>query len=276
MFEFTKRCRMRGTHSVRAGASLLAVALSTAIAAPAFAKPEAGKLSGAISGGVEFPVDGDVHKGATAPIANLGPLNPALAGVSAELRVEKRSFKKIYGETYNAAIDLNYGISDSGEVFGSVRHNRAGRGTVQVGNAFVAATNQTLPINATFSKYRATSVEAGYRQYFGSGTVQPYGAVRAGVGFVNKINASFAIPAASIAINDARFYKKSTIFTGGLDLGLSYDVGANVAIQAETGLRYGSKLRGDDADIAGLGLASINNTKGRLSVPISLKLRVGF
>jgi hypothetical protein len=253
-----------------------AISVSVLCAPMAVAKPEAGKLAGAVHGGVDFPIDGDVHKGATAPIANLGPLNPALAGTAAELRIQKRSQKQVYDQGYSVGVELAYGLSDQSEVFGSVRHSWTGKGNAQVGTAFLPATNASLPVNATFSRYKADNIEIGYRQYFGDGGIQPYGAVRGGIGFVDRINASFAIPDANIAINDARFYKKSTTYSGGLDLGISYDVGPSISLQAEAGLRYQSKLKSDDRDIAALGLAGINNTGSRLSVPITLKLRAGF
>jgi hypothetical protein len=256
--------------------SAVIVASALCLSPAAMAKTEKGKVSGSIQGGTEFSIDGDVHTGVNAPVADLGPLNPALAGVSAELRIEKKSQNKIYGESYNIGGELAYGLSDNSEVFGSYRYNYTGRGTAQVGNAFVAATNQTLPITGEFGKYKSHNVELGYRQYFGEGALQPYGAVRGGIGFVDKINANFTIPAANIAINNARFYKKSTVFTGGADLGVSYDVGTNVSIQAEAGLRYASKLNDEDADIGGLGLASINNSGDRLSIPVTLRLKVGF
>jgi hypothetical protein len=249
----------------------------------AMAKPEKGKVYGAITGGVEFPVGGSVHSGATAPVPNLGPLNPALAGVAADLKVGKRSQRQIYKNPYNFGLELGYGLSETGELFGSVRRTVSRTGRATVGNAVVTTTvagapavGTALPIEATFGKYKAVDVELGYRQYFGEGSIQPYGAARAGVGFVDKINANFNIPAAAIAINNAQFYKSSTVFSGGLDLGLSADVGANAAVQLETGLRYASKLRGDDTALTGLGLQSINDKGSRLSVPVTVKLRVGF
>jgi hypothetical protein len=269
--------RARGGQQTCAAFFLLAATSVICIAPPALAKPEAGKLSGTIHGGVDIPIDGDVHKGATVTVPDLGPLNPALAGVAGELRIEKRSQKKVYDEGYNVGVELGYGLSDSSEVFGAVRHNWNGKSTLQVGNAVAPPTSTTLlPINATFGKQKSDSIEVGYRQYFGGGGLQPYGALRGGIALHNRVNASFAIPAANIAINNARFYKKSTTFSGGLDLGLSYDIGTSVSIQAETGLRYQSKLKDDDTDLAGLGLSAINDTGGRLTVPITLRLRAGF
>jgi hypothetical protein len=274
--------RNNGANYARSLAAISLAALSL-VPATAYAKPEAGKLYGAISGGVDISVGGNVHGGATAPVPNLAPLNPALAGVGAELRIEKRSQQTIYKTPYNFALEVGYGVSESAEVFGSVRRTVSKIGQAQVGNAVITSTvaggpavGTVLPINGTFGRYKSFAVEAGYRQYFGEGTIQPYGAIRAGVGFVDRINASFAIPAANININNARFYKPSTILSGGVDLGVSFDLGTNASLQAETGLRYSSKLRGEDADISSLGLAGINNGGSRFSVPVTVRLKVGF
>ena len=66
------------------------VALSAAGAAQAQTAP--GRWTVSLEAGAEFPTGGDVHGGATAPVPDLGPLNPALAGVNAELRIQSRSF----------------------------------------------------------------------------------------------------------------------------------------------------------------------------------------
>ena len=283
MRRITTSRRVRGEAFVRALPAAALILGLTAMPYAAFAKPEPGKVYGALSGGTEFPIGGNVHDGAIAPVPNLGPLNPALTGVAADLRVEKRSQQDIYKNPYNLALELGYGVSTSGEVFGSVRRTISRTGKAQVGNAVITTTaagapavGTALPIEGTFGRYKAVNLELGYRQYLGEGTVQPYGAVRGGIGFVDKVNASFAIPAAAITINNAAFYKSSTVFSGGLDLGLSFDLSEKVALQAETGLRYSSKLRGDDSALTGLGLQNINNKGDRLSVPVTVKLRVGF
>jgi hypothetical protein len=249
----------------------------------AVARPEAGKLSVAVEGSVDFPVSGRVHDGATAPVANLGPLNPALAGVAADLQIGRRSQRNIYRENYDVGLELAYGLSSSSEIFGSVRRGWSRLGQSQVGNAVVTTTvaggpavGTVLPINGIFGRRKSTDIELGLRKYVGDGSVRPYGALRAGIGILDKVNASFAIPAAGIAINDARFYKSSAVFSGGVDVGVSLDIGPKAAIQFESGLRYASKPRGDDTDLTGLGLQSINNGGNKLSVPATVRLRVGF
>lgn len=247
------------------------------VGGPALAAPlESGAWRGSVTAGVERPVGGDVHGGAISPIANLGPLNPALAGVSAELRIQARSFDDIYEDATTYGVELARGIGGNREIFGAIRRIEADEGSVQVGGAFVPALATTLPVFGRFGEFKATALEAGVRQYFGEGALQPYVAGRAGVARVDAINATFTIPAAAITIPNARFYDDSTAVTLGADVGVSYAVTDRFSIAAETGLRWQSKLSDDDSSIAGLGLARINDEGDRLSVPVTVRAMVAF
>lgn len=258
--------------------SMLALAATTALVFPAVAQAQTapGKLSITVIGGADFPISGDVHGGATAGVPDLGPLNPALAGVDAELRIGSRSFDQIYGTTWNIGAELAYGIRENAELFGQFRYQQGNQGTVQVGGAFVPDLNTTLPVNGTFGDLKSYAIELGYRQFFGSGALKPYVAGRVGAAFTDSINATFVIPDADIRIADVPFYKSSTSFVAGGDIGLSYKLGSNVDLIGEVGLRYTTGLRGDDSAIGGLGLSSINEVGDRLDVPVRAGLKVHF
>lgn len=247
-------------------------------AAPAYAAgPEQGKFSMSVFGGVDTPFSGDVHSGAVAVVPDLGPLNPALAGVDAELRIGSRSHDQIYGSASNYGAEFTYGLSDRSEVFGQLRFTEAGEGRVQVGGAFVPALNTELPVYGTFGQYQAWSVEAGYRYYFMSpGGARPFLAGRLGATETDEINATFEIPAAAITIQDAPFTEKNWALSAGVDLGVLIPVGENFSITAQAGVRYVDDLADDDSAIGGLGLGSINDTGKRVSMPISVAARYDF
>jgi hypothetical protein len=255
---------------------LLSSTIAFAAAGAAHAQTAPGQWAVSLQGGVEATTGGDVHDGATAAVPDLGPLNPALAGVSAELRIQSRSFDDIYGQTTNFGAEASYGLDADSELFGAVRYMQADEGRVQVGGAFVPALNTTLPVFGRFDEYSALAVEAGYRRYFGAAPFRPYVAGRLGAVFTDKINATFEIPDAAITIPDAAFYDNSTSLTAGLDVGLSYAVSDNVSLQAETGIRYISSLSDDDSAIGGLGLGSINDVGERMYVPVTVRARFAF
>ena len=262
--------------------ALLAAACVTT---PAFATPlKPGQFAGSVNVGAELPLDGDVHGGAAATVASLAALNPNLPATSAQLRIESRSYDDIYGNATTYGIEGRYGLEGDREVFGEVRRTEADGGRVQVGTSFVPALGATLPVNGTFDDFKSTTVEAGVRQYFGSGKVRPYVAARAGVAFVDEIRASFQVPVPNgvgtepndINLNNVPFYDDSTTWSVGVDVGASWQLNERLSVSAETGIRYRGDLDGNDAAIGGLGLASINNDSAAISVPVTLKLSYAF
>jgi hypothetical protein len=258
--------------------TILAVATVLFASTAAMADPQPGKLSGSISGGADFPVGGKVHKGASANVPNLGALNPALAGTPATLNIEPRKQKDVYDTAWTIGGELAYGLSENGEVLGQVRYSRAKSNRIQVGSAAAGApVNASLPIFGTFGKAKSFSTEIGYRHYLGSaGGIRPYAAAKIGAARTNRVNATFEIPAANITIANAPFYRKSWVFSAGGDAGISVPVSPNFSLQAETGIRYTGAPRDNDTALSGLGLAGINDTGKRWSVPVTVRAKVGF
>lgn len=252
---------------------LLAAAMIGILGAGA-AQAEAGKWSGRILGGADFAVGGNVHRGASAPIADLGGLNPDLAGVSSTLNIGKRSQSNVYGESWGIGMELGYGLTDRSELFGSLRYSSSGSGSTQVGTAAVPALNANLPINGQFGAQENWAVELGYRQYLTDGKARPYLAGRAGLAFNNRINAEFDIPDANINLSNVPFYRPSTLFTGGVDVGVAIEVANGISLIGETGIRYTAGPRGDDSALSTLGLASINDTGDRWDIPV--RVGIGF
>jgi len=263
-----------------------ALVAAACVTTPAFAAPlKPGEFAGSVNVGAELPLDGDVHGGANATVGSLQTLNPNLPATSAQLRIESRSYDDIYGNATTYGFEGRYGLEGDREVFGEVRRTEADGSRVQVGTAFVPALTATLPVNGTFEDFKSTTVEAGVRQYFGSGKVRPYVAARAGVAFVDEIRASFQVPVPNgvgtgepndININNVPFYDDSTTVSAGLDVGASWQVAERLSVNAEVGIRYRGDLDGNDAAIGGLGLASINNDSAAFSVPVSVKVSYAF
>lgn len=253
---------------------LSAAALAALMSGTAFA--QAGQWTGRILGGADFAIGGNVHGAAVAPVPNLGALNPDLEGVAATLDIGARSQSNIYGEAWGLGVELGYGLSDRSELFGSLRYSSTGSGSTPVGVAVVPALSASLPVNGRFGSQDNWAVELGYRQYLTDGPARFYLAGRAGAAFSNRVNATFTIPDAGIALNNVPFHRPSTLFTGGLDAGISYDIGNGIALIGETGIRYTSGPRGDDAALSGLGLASINNAGERWDIPVRIGLGFKF
>jgi hypothetical protein len=254
--------------------SVVRCAALLACLAPAAAYAQEGP-SFSLFAGRDLSTSGDVHGGAVAPIADLGPFNPALSGVSAELRIESRSYDQVYGNANSFGVEMSWPLA-RGEVFGQLRSTRSGDGNVQVGGAYVPALDTTLPVYGHFGSYDSVALEAGYRHYFGSGRARPYVAGRLGTTHVDKIKADFAIPDAAIALNDVPFYDGGWILSGGADVGVMWTLGEKTSLGVEAGVRYHGDIADDDSALAGLGLARINDSGSRLSYPLNLRFQYRF
>lgn len=254
--------------------ALLGVLVGAALLSPTTAMAADGPVF-TVFGGVDTSVSGEVHTGAIAPVGDLGPLNPALAGVAAELRIESRDYDDIYGNGKTLGVGMAWAMG-GGELFGNVRTTRASGSQVQVGGAFVPALNTTLPVFGRFGDYDAMAVEAGYRQYFGSGKARPYLAGRIGATRVDAIDATFTIPDAGIALNNVAFYDGGWTMGVGVDAGVDWQVSDAVSLGLQVGVEHHGDLSDDDSAIGGLGLGSINDTGSRTSYPVNLVLRARF
>jgi hypothetical protein len=256
------------------GVSIAFAAL--ACTTPAFAQSESGRVSISVSGGASLPVGGTLHGSATAPVPNLGVLNPALAGVPATLNIESRSQNDVFDTAWTIGGELGYGLSDNGQALISVRYLQAGGNRINVGGAAVGApVNATLPVFGAFGDYKSLAVELGYRHYFGSDEgLRPFATARAGATRISSIAADFTIPDAPITLTAVPFSKASWAFSGGADFGVSIPLGTGVSIEPEVGIQYTDGAAGDDSGLAGLGLGAINDAGERWDVPMRIRLKV--
>lgn len=252
--------------------------LRSALAGAVLMSPMAAMAEGpvfSVFGGRDVSVSGEVHEGAVAPIADLGLLNPALAGVGAELRIQSRDYDEIYDNANSFGVQMAWEV-DRGQWFGTLRRTTADGGQVQVGGAFVPALDTTLPVYGRFGDYEAMALEGGYRHFFGSGALRPYLGARVGATRVDEIRATFTIPDADIALNHVAFYEEGWIASAGVDAGVEWQLGESAHLALQASADYHADLKDDDGDIGGLGLGSINDTGSRMALPVRLVFGLKF
>ena len=174
-------------------------------------------------------------------------------------------------------LEVGYGLSERSEVFLQARQNSADDGRVRVGAAYVPALDTELDVFGHFSGYDAYTFEFGYRHFFGeSGWARPFVAARLGATETDEIKATFEIPAANILIPDAPFFEKAWAVSGGVEAGVQIPFTETFSMTLTGGVNYIGDLSDDDSAIAGLGLAAINDTGGRVSMPVSITGRWDF
>jgi len=235
--------------------ALVLAAIVAALLPSTAGAAEAGSMKGrwsvALQGGTDVEVSGDHYAAAQG----------SLLGLSTS--IETGAFRDVYGRSFRGGLALGYGVGRDLEVFGRGGHYTADSSMLRIGSA------ATLPVQADAGTYSEWGGEAGLRYFFNPAPrFKPYVAGVAGLRFLGAMPVTLSVPAASVSLGDLPFYDKSTVGVFGVDLGASYDLGRNVAVGAEVGLRYQTKPSGIDAGLAGTGLETINDAGGRWSMPI--------
>lgn len=234
--------------------------LLSPVAAQAQDEGVKGRFSLSLRGGLETTVNGDLHEGGSGTVLAL------------PTSVDAKSWNDVYGGfgVVRFGGGLGYGVSENVEIIGNVSYGRGSADLLQVGN--VAG----LALNAEFANYEDLTVEGGLRLHVAAARAfDPYINVVAGIRRVSAIPSTFTVPAAGVTLADTPFYDDSTVGLFGGDFGIAFNLGRNVSLGGEVGLRWQGALT-DIEGLAGTGLENLNDVGQRWSVPVSAVLTFRF
>lgn len=111
------------------------------------------------------------------------------------------------------------------------------------------------------------------RKYNGSSRhFRQYLQIEGGMKRVQPINVNLQAPGGAVA---ARLYGQSRMPTAGIDFGVMFEW-RHTGLFIEAGGRWQRRLTGDDTDLLGYGLDSINDTGIRLYMPVTTGLYFRF
>lgn len=237
--------------------SAFAVITGAAVLAASPARAQTTPWSVSFDVGGQVAVTGDVHGSGSGRVQNL------------PTQVSARSYGDVYGTGFWWTAGLGYRVTESGEirVQGSYTNNPAER--LQVG------TVANLPLLALFDDYRAFTMDAGYRQYLGSGRAKPF--VGASVGFTRlaTIRSELSVPAAGVLLPNVDFFESSVVPAFGVGGGVMVGLSDRIAFQGGVDLRWHGDAKDRDG-LAGTGLEGINNESRRWAMPVTGGVTVRF
>lgn len=189
----------------------------------------------------------------------------------------KKRFEDVYEKPLIVGLGAAYGLSSDSEVFGGVRvvyaRGKTSSGVTYSGTGTVNGTAASGGITSEIkpSDYKSFGVDAGYRRFFPQGgRITPYLGALVGVQTTDKTDIKETLLGAS---GKARVYDSSITPSVGLQVGITYGFENGGSIGVESGLRFDAKRKGYDKDIAD-DFSSINDTGGRLSIPVMFTGRI--
>ena len=105
--------------------------------------------------------------------------------------------------------------------------------------------------------------------------LQPYAEGTIGIGFIDSINVQLVAPAAGLVVDNTDFYDQTAAFTLAGNAGLLWKASDRIGIFGQLGIRYVTGMSEVD-DLVGTGLAPINDSSARWTMPFVAGVRIGF
>jgi len=139
-------------------------------------------------------------------------------------------------------------------------------------------------LTGALSDYEAWGGEIGLRQYFAPrkfpliDSIRPYVEARGGVSRVNDIGlANTELGGAAFNAGEIPLYDDSWVGTAAGLVGVETPIARYTTLGVETGVRYQSGLESDNTILGpGTQLGGLNNNRGRVSIPLTLRGRYRF
>lgn len=139
-------------------------------------------------------------------------------------------------------------------------------------------------LTGALTDYEAYGVEVGLRQYFAPqpipvlNSIRPYVEGRAGVSHVNDISlVGSELAGAAFSADPIPLYKDSWVGTAAGLVGVETPVARYTTVGIETGVRYQTGLESDTSVLGfGTDIGGLNNNRGHISIPVTLRGRYRF
>ena len=139
-------------------------------------------------------------------------------------------------------------------------------------------------LTGALTDYESYGVEVGLRQYFAPqrfpvvNSIRPYVEGRLGVSMVDDISlVGTELAGAPFGAEEIPLYEDSWVPTAAGLVGVETPIARYTTLGLETGIRYQGGLESDTSALsAGTVLGGLNNNRGRVSIPLTLRGRYRF
>ena len=245
---------------MKARSSLVLVALA-ALLVPAVGAQDVGledRWTVAFQGGLDSEITGDVLSDVQGTVFDR------------DVTIFRRTWRQTYEPAFRrGAVVVGFGVTPSAEIFA--------RGSFyeMTTPGVLAGSVEGSDLFVQLEPYKEYGVELGYRFYLAWRTrMKSFIAPVVGMRFLDRIliESAFA-PDRNSAIFNVPLYEASTVFTFGLDIGFTIDLGSHFYVGLDAELRFQGKASAAETFP---GLAGINDGGNRLSAPVVLSVGLRF
>jgi hypothetical protein len=256
---------------------LPAALLAACVTSVAQANPAEGEWTTTFSAGATFAPRATMLSGVNGALADLGVIDPTLAGASATTSAGHLAFGDAFRTGPTAGLEMSYGLSSQLEPF--MRFDYEQLGGRNVGLATVSSTALATPaiVSADFGDLRSSAVTVGARYFFlPSGALQPFLSGFVGANHTDAVRADLAAAALALNLGRQTLLPAATRFTAGAEAGLGYALSDHSDLRFSLGADYISSQRALSDALDPLGITSVAVNDRRWSFPAELGVSYRF
>jgi len=236
------------------------------------AAAESNPWSIAVYAGDAVSGSGKFRSPQAASIANLGTLDPKLAGTSGTLALDRLGYHEAYHNRFSAALEVGYTVNDNLQAFGRFSYDaRQGRER-DIGSLSSSAFASPQRVIAHFGNSDSRGLEVGARYlWLASEQWRPYVALSVGSTRTDDMNASLNVTNTAISVAQVRFAKAGNTFSQSFETGVEYNPSKQFGVRFSVRANHvGTPPSDRDPRLASLGFNAGNDAGNRVDYPVSL------
>jgi len=210
-------------------------------------------------------------------LANLGTLDPALAGSPATMTLDRLSFRDALRAGPQFAFESGYWASGNFEPFVRIDYMQQRGKSLDIGAVASPALPTAAVIRADFDNRDTQSLALGGRYFFmTSGALRPYMTGYVGATHEDKLRANLESLGIGLASAPEDLMRSATKFDAGVEAGLSYAFSDRADFRLAAGADYLTGSRTQTNAFERFGLGPVELGAPHWSIPVSMGVSYRF
>jgi hypothetical protein len=256
--------------------SLIPVALVALGGAGAASAADQGQWVTTFLAGSNLMQSGSYNAHATGTVADLGTIDPSLAGVSGESRIDGLQFRDAFRLGPSFSIETGYMAQSNFEPFARLTYSQLdGRGQ-EIGFVSSPSLDAPLPIHANIGDMDTWALNLGTRYFLtDSGAARTYLAGYVGADRTDALHARFHIAGLPDSASE-EILPQTTRLDAGVEGGVAWQVSDTTDVSLSLGAQYLDARSETTNAFAPVGVEDVRFTDPRWSFPVNFGVNFKF
>lgn len=209
-------------------------------------------------------------------VADLGSINPTLAGESGNVTIDHLQFNDAFRAGPSFGIETGFMADSNIEPFVRLNYSQMRGRNNEIGFIGSTALDSPVPIRANFGDMDSWALDLGTRYFLSdTGTFRTYVAGYLGADRIDALHAHYSVSGMAASPRE-ELLPQVTRFDAGLEGGVAWQVSDTADMSLSIGAQYVDARQERTDAFAPLGLDDVRLTDQRWSLPINLGVNFKF